>query len=454
MIKRYVKTNNYHTVSVNDEQYVLFNTILNHPIILGKDAFDWFELNEFINTEELEKYDLETKEVVEEFISSYLYLPEGITEWDLTDSINKRHLKNFETAKLFDCLDLRISEICNFGCPHCIASGANVGRIMDFNTAKDCVDAYIELKRKNDPDFKIINVHFGNCEPLINYKVIKEIIEYIQREYQSLTLTSSINTNLSLLTTEMASFFAQNDVQIYTSLDGPQKGNDAIRIYKDGKGTYNDIISKFEIMKKVGTPIEGISITINDLNFPYINDDFFEWCINKNFISVAVDFDLVNSTTISNEEKTDFLCNTWKKMTKKGIEFYGTWITPFLNLSNESSAEKGFAFCRAASGYNFSVDAQKKVYACSYSSEPMSELLSFKKAIMPGGRYYKYVKERLSGNLQNEKCLKCFLYGACAGQCEMSVQNMDAKSLETQCDFYRSITEKMLAAQVELMEEV
>lgn len=454
MIKKYVKTDNYHIVKANDEQYILFNTILNHPIILGKDAFEWFEINEIINTEEIEKYDLETKEVVEELISSYLYLPEEATEWNLMKSINKEHLKEFEKAKLFDCLDLRISEICNFGCPHCIASGANVERTMDFNTAKSCVDAYIELKRKTDPNFKIINVHFGNCEPLINYEVIKDIIEYIKRKYQTLTLTSSINTNLSLLTKEMATFFAQNDVQVYTSLDGPQIGNDAIRMYKNGKGTYSDIISKFEIMCEVGTPIEGISVTINDLNFPYIDDDFFEWCINKKFVSVAVDFDLVNSTNISNEEKIEFLCNTWKKMTKKGVEFYGTWITPFLNLSNESSAEKGFAFCRAAAGYNFSVDAQKKVYACSYSSVPMAKVSSFESSIRPGGKYYEYVKGHLSGNLQNEKCLKCFLYGACAGQCEMSVQSMDAKSLDIQCDFYRGITEKMLTAQVKLMEEV
>ena len=325
---------------------------------------------------------------------------------------------------------------------------------MNFEMAKKCVDTYLKIKYESGADVSPVNVHFGNCEPLINFSAMKQVVEYCNRQYPAYEFLFSVNTNLSLLNEEMARFLIENKVQIYTSLDGPKEGNDAIRIYKNGSGTYDDIMEKFQLLRSLDAPIRGISITINDRNFQYIDDAFLDWCVKMEFVSIAADFDLVNSTSISNEDKIEFLCSTWKKLTLLGIEFYGTWMTPFIKLSNECAAEKAFAFCRASEGYNFSVDTQGNVYACSYSDTSMASQDDFKESISPRGTYYEYVHNRLVGNISDAKCQKCFLYGSCAGQCEMSKISMDPITLEAQCDFYRGVTEQMLITQANLMEEV
>mgnify|MGYP007005330827 CR=1 FL=1 len=51
------------------------------------------------------------------------------------------------------------------------------------------------------------------------------------------------------------------------SIDGMQKTNDMIRTYKDGTGTYNDIINKISLLKKNGYPISDIGVTLTKNNY-------------------------------------------------------------------------------------------------------------------------------------------------------------------------------------------
>lgn len=449
-MQKYRKTNRYHAVECTEGYYILYNTVLNKPVLLTAEAYNFFKEHDHID--ETQMNDEELADVLAELIDSFLYVTNGFNEYNICKEKNNQYLSYFEKGLTFEYLDLRVSEACNFSCQHCIAQESNKKRIMQTDDAIRYIDEYVQFKKEMDTGFNVLNLHFGNCEPLLNYSVIKECIEYVDEKYaNSLKINYSINTNLSLLNENIANFLIMHNVEIYTSLDGPQEGNDLIRVDSKMSGTYSMITRKMDMLENLSYPIGGISVTITDKNFKHIDFNFWEWCISKGFLSVACDFDLINSLKISNEEKSRFLVDSWLFFTSRGVEFYGTWMTPFLNLSNNSCSDKSYSFCKAGRGLNISVDAEGNIGACSYSSKQYATFQTLLDSIKPNGEYYKLVSNCLVGQVPYSECSGCILEGSCCGMCQMTRHANDHSIVEDQCDFYRKVTTEMLKAQANLM---
>lgn len=102
---------------------------------------------------------------------------------------------------------------------------------------------------------------FSNAEPLINWPVIRQVLEYCD-SMAGLTFEFAINTNLALMTRQIAELLKRYQVRIATSLDGDQAANDAIRITKGGQGTFIRILENFNLLAEIGYPLNGFSITV------------------------------------------------------------------------------------------------------------------------------------------------------------------------------------------------
>lgn len=413
------------------------------PLSVAEDALNFLNETDIITEEDYYTYDDQTKNVIDSFCDSFIYLSQDVDEYDICKKINLEHMELFAAGKILSWLDLHISDACNFGCPHCIAGCGSRRKLMTREEAIDLLDIYVLFLKKHNPDCKELNIHIGSCEPLLNYNLIEQVVDYIKINYPEYKRNILMNTNLSLMTKRMAEYFRDNEIEVCTSLDCLKEGNDRIRIYPDGRGTFDDIMAGMQIMRDVGTPIDGISVTLTDNNYEYFNEEFIEWCQDNSMISVAVDFDLTKSTKISNEEKADFLVNMYNRFDSMGIEFYGTWMTSYLNICNASNSIKPVTFCRANVGENCSVDGDGIMFLCSYSDLQICNIKQLEKEIMPGGKYYNYVYEHLVGSNKYKECYGCELEGSCVGQCEIS-RSGDPKFIEMQCDFYRIVTKKML----------
>jgi len=59
-----------------------------------------------------------------------------------------------------------------------------------------------------------------------------------------------VNTNLTLLTEEIAEFFNRNNIDVYISIDGYREAHNRTRKYHNGKGSFDDIIEKVAIYRK------------------------------------------------------------------------------------------------------------------------------------------------------------------------------------------------------------
>lgn len=137
-------------------------------------------------------------------------------------------------------ITLELTEQCNYRCKYCIYQSEEVGfrtfgtRHMSFETAKAALDEFMHNSEKQ------VYVSFYGGEPLLRFDFIKQCISYLAENYSDKEITYVMTTNGSLITEEIAAYFARvKNVYLTISLDGPESIHDQYRVFPNGSGTFS-----------------------------------------------------------------------------------------------------------------------------------------------------------------------------------------------------------------------
>lgn len=142
---------------------------------------------------------------------------------------------------------LHIAHDCNLACRYCFAEeGEYHGRraLMSFDVGKKALDFLI----RNSGSRRNLEVDFFGGEPLMNWQVVKELVAY-GREQEKLHdkhFRFTVTTNGVLLNDEIQEFINQEMDNVVLSLDGRREVNDVMRPFRNGKGSYDLIVPKFQ----------------------------------------------------------------------------------------------------------------------------------------------------------------------------------------------------------------
>jgi len=198
---------------------ILVTTDMGSWVALSRKEYDLLRLGKIKNDSELYEL-LENRGII---------LTEKNTE-DVIQSYMKRKRFLFQGTSLHIVVPtLR----CNHRCIYCHskARGQNEkGFDMDEETAKKTVDFIFQTPVKN------ISIEFQGGEPLLNFPIVKYIVEYAKKmnETYKKKLKFAIVTNLTLMNDDIARYLISNKVGICTSLDGIKKVHDKNRKYIGG----------------------------------------------------------------------------------------------------------------------------------------------------------------------------------------------------------------------------
>jgi len=182
----------------------------------------------------------------------------------MTDIIEKEKLLKIGERRTFDTesfrsvlsnskceqLVLELTEKCNFRCKYCIYNDSNYNyrgfgqKDMDFITAKAAIDYVLNI---NENTGSLAFTFYGG-EPLIKYELIRECCEYFKSVYLGNDYVFNFTSNLSLITEEMADYFAENSFFITCSLDGDPVSHNQNRVYNNGIGTFDDTIKGLRLL--------------------------------------------------------------------------------------------------------------------------------------------------------------------------------------------------------------
>jgi len=128
---------------------------------------------------------------------------------------------------------------CNLSCKYCYIEDSVERGKMDIKTLEKTIREV--AFSSND---KKANFIWHGGEPLLMgldfYREVANICNSLRKK--GYEITNGIQSNGTLVSEELLDFIEkENDFQLGMSLDGPKEINDKTRVYKDGKGAFEDI---------------------------------------------------------------------------------------------------------------------------------------------------------------------------------------------------------------------
>ncbi len=175
-------------------------------------------------------------------------------------------------------LILKITNRCNLNCVYCYAINKN-NRDMDFETAKNAIDYILKMDDK-------LKIQFTGGEPLLNFDLIKKIIDYCNENYSNKYISYAIQTNGTLLNEKIIKKIKNLNIKIGISIDGLEV-NDKLRPYKNKNPSTIDTLKGIYLLKEYNIPF-GVTIVVTNKNLPYIKE-FVEYLMALGIKSISFD---------------------------------------------------------------------------------------------------------------------------------------------------------------------
>ncbi|MFN8811986.1 MAG: quinohemoprotein amine dehydrogenase maturation protein [Acidobacteriota bacterium] len=146
-------------------------------------------------------------------------------------------------------LVINLTNQCNLSCQYCyefgedkVATPEGKPKFMEFETAKQSVDfLFAEAGSR-----KQVHITFFGGETLLNFPLLKRIVDYSRQEaaQRGVAIDYSLTTNATLLRPEIIEYLSENAIGVTVSMDGPKELNDQLRVFANGKGSYDIIVPK------------------------------------------------------------------------------------------------------------------------------------------------------------------------------------------------------------------
>ena len=220
----------------------------------------------------------EAQAEIEELIASdMLFSEDSVTE------------QVFETKKpVVKAMCLHVAHDCNMNCAYCFGDkGAFEGNrcLMTLETGKKALDFLM----KNSGSRRNLEVDFFGGEPLMNFDVVKKLVEYGRREEGKYgkNIRFTITTNGMLLDDEKIDYINEVMDNVILSIDGRPEVNDRMRKTVNGRGTYDIIARNYKNFIEKRDGLYYVRGTFTRYNLDFADD--VKHLLDQGFQNVSVE---------------------------------------------------------------------------------------------------------------------------------------------------------------------
>ena len=161
----------------------------------------------------------------------------------LSFGLTPDELQHACTTKL-GSMNLEVTEHCNLRCHYCTVeyNRTNERKRMSTKTALAAIDFfYTHSSDVSDIKWRFLGFYGG--EPLLEFELIRRCVDYARAKFGSDGVRFTLTTNGVLLDENKAGYFAENQFNIFVSVDGPQRIHDKHRVDRAGNGSYERTIN-------------------------------------------------------------------------------------------------------------------------------------------------------------------------------------------------------------------
>lgn len=280
----------------------------------------------------------------------------------------KEREKTWEHGRARD-ITFIVTKECQLACKYCYLVGKNSKERMSFDVAKRAID-YILSNRELFYEKSVIFDFIGG-EPFLEIDLINEICDYIKITlyetnhpwFNSYRFNFSTN-GLMYHESKVQKYIQKNrqHLSIGITIDGTRQKHDLNRVYKNGKGSYDDVVKNIPLWLEQ-FPGASTKVTISSDDIPYIKESVLhlyklgikEVNINCVFENVWKDGDdllfeeqliQLADEIIANDLYKDYICSFFQKNIGRPLDH---------SLQNEN-------WCGA--GRMLAIDAKGDFYPC------------------------------------------------------------------------------------------
>ncbi len=400
-----------------------------------------------------------SEEEISEAVSEIMELKEAGMLF--TDDIYEAYIDSFKNRQtVVKALCIHIAHDCNLACKYCFAEeGEYHGRraLMSYEVGKKALDFLVA----NSGNRVNLEVDFFGGEPLMNWPVVKQLVEYgrsIEKEHNK-NFRFTITTNGVLLDEEKLEFINKEMGNIVLSLDGRKEVNDRMRPHRGGQGSYDEIVPKFQ---HVAESRDQMNYYVRG-TFTRYNLDFAEDVLH--FADLG--FKQISVEPVVAEETEDYAIREEDIPAIK--EEYDRLAKEIIKRHKEGQAFNFFHFMIDLEG---GPCVAKRLSGCGSGCEYL--------AVTPWGDFYpchQFVgkEEFLMGNVDTgiikddiqkqfhdcnvytkDKCKNCFAKFYCSGGCAANAYNFDGDingAYDIGCELQRKRVECAIMIKAALAEE-
>ncbi len=345
-----------------------------------------------------------------------------------TEDIYRNAIEHFkERETVVKALCLHIAHDCNLACRYCFAEeGEYHGRraMMSYEVGKQALDFLIA----NYGNRKNLEVDFFGGEPLMNWDVVKKLVEYgrEQEKLHNKNFRFTLTTNGVLLNDEIMEFANKEMANVVLSIDGRKEVHDFMRPFRKGAGSYDLVVPKFQKFAES----RGEKSYYARGTFTRHNLDFAEDVLHL----ADLGFDQISVEPVVADEKEEYalqwedvpkICEEYDKLAKemikrkkegRGFNFFHFMI----DLTGGPCVYKRLSGCGSGTEY-LAVTPWGDLYPCHQFVGEEKFLMG---NVWDGVKRTDICKEFKDCNVYaKEKCQNCFAKFYCSGGCAANSYN-------------------------------
>jgi radical SAM protein with 4Fe4S-binding SPASM domain len=347
------------------------------------------------------------------------------------------------------------NDLCNLTCKYCItrykSKPSSAGLSMDPEIKRKTVylvlDQYIQ--RNIDNRIRPISINFNGGEILVEWDFIKDIVQRISQLYPGLEFKYVMNTNMTLMTKEIATFMNANNFDVYISIDGYREAHNKTRKYVSGMGTFDDVIKGIKIYNKYNKK-KAIVAFQGTIEYPKEFEPHKLFDMKKyGFMSCRLSPNLLNISEADAVEKSKLMeallrLNLVERF--KVGDIYFNNIEKLINMDQYSFFFNCIGLsCLPSMGININITKLKASCLCSFidnASLPLEELSYDIYNPKLGEMAINFIYKRLK--TLEKKCINCDVIGICRGGCILNGLDKENERNLPACVFQNEMWKSLL----------
>jgi len=340
-----------------------------------------------------------------------------------------------------------VGDFCNIRCAYC--------RNRDFDRTNKAVMSLETLEKfltfLNTMPQKKIRVSWHGGEPLLAGKIFFQNIVKLEKLFPDKVWENSVQTNATLIDSEWASFFSENNFHVSVSVDGNERVHNLDRINALGRGTYKSALRGVNFLREKGI-FPGVICTVTKKTACYAEEIFYG-LLNAGFKNIAFNA-FYNTASEYEADEHALSAQDWFLFLKDIFNFWIIHNDPNVKI-RELDALLAWIMGRSVnecsykgSCYHwFAVDEKGNIYPCERFGKMISygnigTLGSYRELLV----YSQYLEKKQEMQILPQKCKACKFLSLCYnGGCSHRHADEQGIPLYTYCESRISLYEYMVS---------